>query len=74
MKKKFPEHPANPERICWGCDQFCAAKSMNCGNGSDRTPHPVELFGDDWLAWGNDHSTEPAAPAEPAEPAKPHDR
>jgi hypothetical protein len=23
---------------------------MACAN--ERSPHPVELFGDDWLAWG----------------------
>jgi hypothetical protein len=32
---------------------------MKCGNGSDRTQHPVELFGDDWLEFGN-QNTEPA--------------
>jgi hypothetical protein len=50
MTKKFPLHPARPERICWGCDQFCAAEAMACAN--ERSPHPSELFGDDWLAWG----------------------
>lgn len=65
MKKKFPVHPANPERLCWGCDQYCPATSMNCGNGSDRTQHPVELFGEDWQAWGSDYSPEAAEP-EPA--------
>jgi hypothetical protein len=24
---------------------------MRCGNGSDRTPHPMELFGEDWFEW-----------------------
>ena len=43
--RKFPINPAHPERVCWGCDLFCAAKDMRCGNGSDRTAHPVELFG-----------------------------
>jgi hypothetical protein len=43
--------PAHPERICWGCDQHCPADSLACGNGTDRTPHPVELFGNDWLEW-----------------------
>lgn len=52
MAKKFPPAPKNPERICWGCDQYCAATDMRCGNGSDRTPHPVELFGPDWQDWG----------------------
>jgi hypothetical protein len=51
MVKKFPIHPANPERICWGCDQFCSTDSMACAN--ERSPHPMELFGEDWMAWGN---------------------
>lgn len=50
--KKFPHHPPHPERNCWGCDQYCAATSMLCGNGSERTQHPVELFGDGWAEWG----------------------
>ena len=54
MAKKFPVAPLNPERICWGCDKYCPADSLACGNGSDRTPHPVELFGPDWMAWGLD--------------------
>lgn len=53
MAKKFPVHPKHPERNCWGCDQYCPADSMRCGNGSERTQHPVEVFGDDWLEWGN---------------------
>ena len=52
MSKKFPIHPAHPERTCWGCDLYCPSNSMSCGNGSDRTQHPVELFGDDWQDWG----------------------
>lgn len=52
MAKKFPLHPNKPERICWGCDLYCPADSMACGNGADRTAHPVELFGDDWAEWG----------------------
>lgn len=51
MVKKFPIHPANPERICWGCDKFCAANAMACAN--ERSQHPAELFGKDWLAWGD---------------------
>ena len=46
--KKFPQAPAHPERVCWGCDLYCPAKAMRCGNGSDRTQHPAELFGEDW--------------------------
>lgn len=51
MAKKFPLRPARPERTCWGCDKFCPANSLACGNGSERTQHPVELFGDDWADW-----------------------
>jgi hypothetical protein len=50
--KKFPNAPQHPERICWGCDLYCPAKDMRCGNGSDRTPHPAELLGEDWADWG----------------------
>ena len=62
--KKFPQNPAHPERTCWGCDRYCAADAMACGNGSDRTPHPSELFGPDWDQWEGGRPPE-AAPAEP---------
>ena len=52
--KKFPSNPANPHRLCWGCDKYCPAQSMVCGNGSDRTQHPAELFGPDWEQWGQE--------------------
>lgn len=48
--------PPHPERICWGCEKYCPADDLACGNGTIRTLHPVELFGEDWLAW----ETEPA--------------
>jgi hypothetical protein len=51
MVKRFPIHPAHPERTCWGCDKFCAAADMACGNGSERAQHPAELFGPDWQVW-----------------------
>jgi hypothetical protein len=60
--KKFPTHPANPERLCWGCDTYCASDSMRCGNGSDRTQHPSELFGENWRDWGSDFVATPAKP------------
>ncbi|WP_412460917.1 DUF3079 domain-containing protein [Pseudomonas sp. SC11] len=61
MAKKFPTHPAHPERICWGCDLYCPAKSLACGNGADRTMHPVELFGEDWTTFEPDPpSTSPS--------------
>jgi hypothetical protein len=28
---------------------------MQCGNGSDRTQHPFELFGENWREWGCDY-------------------
>jgi len=43
-----PHHPAHPERVCWGCDQYCPADNLVCGSDTVRTPHPVELFGKDW--------------------------
>lgn len=48
---KLPIHPPFPERVCWGCDKYCPAGELACGNGTIRTPHPCELFGDDWLEW-----------------------
>ena len=49
---KLPLNPARPERICWGCDRYCAADDLRCGNGTIRTQHPVELFGEGWNDWG----------------------
>ena len=63
MTKKHPTHPARPERICWGCDKYCASDAMACGNGTERTPHPVEVFGEDWLDWALDPVAAPARPA-----------
>jgi hypothetical protein len=58
---KLPMLPKNPERVCWGCDKFCPADSLACGNGTIRTQHPVELFGDDWLGWSLDQREKDAA-------------
>ena len=52
MAKRFPVKPSHPERICWGCDRYCPVGAMMCGNGSVATPHPSELFGEDWQRWG----------------------
>jgi hypothetical protein len=49
--RRIPLQPASPERVCWGCDKYCPADDLACGNGTIRTPHPCELFGDDWLEW-----------------------
>jgi hypothetical protein len=53
MAKTFPLPPKHPERICWGCDKYCPVDSLDCGNGSDRTQHPMELLGNDWLDYGD---------------------
>lgn len=47
----IPLRPSHPERICWGCDKYCPADDLACGNGTIRTLHPIELFGEDWLEW-----------------------
>lgn len=67
VAKKFPIHPKHPERICWGCDKYCPADALMCGNGSVATPHPSELFGEDWASWGLD-APDPDPPATPTTP------
>jgi len=49
--------PKHPERICWGCDRYCPAQDLVCGNGTIRTPHPSELFGKDWKEWAERESS-----------------
>ncbi|NER61300.1 DUF3079 domain-containing protein [Pseudomonas sp. MAFF212428] len=71
MAKPFPTAPNHPERICWGCDRYCAAKALACGNGADRTMHPAEMFGDDWAQpgeWGLSAPTPATGPC--ADPAR----
>lgn len=53
-KPKVPLNPKHPERVCWGCDLYCPADDLRCGNGTIRTQHPAELFGADWLEWEKD--------------------
>lgn len=53
MAKPFPISPKHPERICWGCDRYCAATALACGNGADRTMHPAEMIGEDWYLHGD---------------------
>jgi hypothetical protein len=60
---KIPVRPAHPESICWGCDQYCPADRLGCANGTIRTPHPCELFGDDWQEWALNVPPGPAAGA-----------
>ncbi|HET7216744.1 MAG TPA: DUF3079 domain-containing protein [Vicinamibacterales bacterium] len=67
--RKVPVRPPHPERICWGCDKYCPADDLACGNGTIRTLHPCELFGDDWLDWSlartppEPHAVDDRAPA-----------
>jgi hypothetical protein len=61
---KIPLNPKNPERVCWGCDKYCPADSLACGNGTIRTQHPAELFGADWLTWAE--GAKPTAEDTPA--------
>jgi hypothetical protein len=65
VSKIFPLQPKHPERICWGCDRYCAKDDLACGNGSERTMHPMEMFGDDWQL-GGEWGIEP-----PGDSAKP---
>ena len=46
---KIPLWPSHPERVCWGCDRYCPADDLACGNGTIRAAHPCELFGHEWL-------------------------
>ena len=57
-------NPPHPERVCWGCQRFCPADDLGCSNGTIRTPHPCELFGEDWLAWSLDGAPTAAAATE----------
>jgi len=61
---RLPLHPANPERVCWGCEKLCPAHEMFCGNEIVRAAHPIELFGPDWHEWAGGAQVPPGA--EPA--------
>ncbi|MBU4517951.1 MAG: DUF3079 domain-containing protein [Gammaproteobacteria bacterium] len=72
MAKRFPVNPPHPERNCWGCDRYCAADDLLCGNGSERTQHPIETFGPGWESWsGIPGDTEGDTPAAEASEARP---
>ena len=60
---RIPLRPAHPERTCWGCDKYCPADDLACGNGTIRTLHPVELFGDDWLEFADRREPSRSSPA-----------
>jgi len=70
----LPLYPAHPERICWGCDAYCRADDLGCGNGTVRTPHPCEMFGEDWLEFATECGYEVGGPdPSVAEPNKARD-
>jgi hypothetical protein len=58
MNPRIPLHPPHPERVCWGCDKYCPADDLACGNGTIRALHPIELFGEDWLEWEADRAAD----------------
>ena len=64
---RIPFQPSHPERICWGCDKYCPADDLACGNGTIRTLHPAELFGADWVEW-SDRGAEALATSASAAP------
>ena len=68
---RFPSHPKHPERVCWGCERLCPANDLACGNGTDRTQHPAELFGDDWQQWSEDYMSETSSEARAADAEQP---
>ena len=53
----IPLRPAHPERICWGCPRYCPAEELGCAGGTIRTPHPIELFGEDWQEFFGEGTT-----------------
>jgi hypothetical protein len=45
--------PKYPERVCWGCNKHCRADALDCGNGTVRAQHPIEIFGEDWFEFSS---------------------
>lgn len=74
MAKKFPIAPKAPERICWGCDKYCRADDLQCGNGSERIQHPIETDGREWYRQGDwrDLLSDAQLAELGLKPAKPH--
>lgn len=66
---RIPLYPPHPERICWGCSRYCAADELGCAGGTIRTPHPIELFGEDWQEFfGETEALDPLAVSPEGEP------
>jgi hypothetical protein len=82
--QKISYFPQKPRAHLLGCDKYCAATDLQCGNGSERIQHPFELDGPDWYRqgdWRNLLSQAQQielgilpAPQAAAKPAKPHIR
>jgi hypothetical protein len=53
-------HPKHPERICWGCERYCAADNLACRE--ERLAHPIESYGYDWLELEQANATERVEP------------
>ena len=49
-------HPKHPERICWGCERYCAADNLACRE--ERLVHPIESDGYDWPELEQANATE----------------
>jgi len=49
-------HPKHTERICWGCERYCAADNLACRE--ERLAHPIECDGYDWPRVGAAKRTE----------------
>jgi Protein of unknown function (DUF3079) len=58
---KDPFAARQPGASLLGLQQVLPGDDLACGNGTIRTPHPCELFGDDWLEWSLGKGTDSAA-------------
>jgi hypothetical protein len=72
-RDRAPLVPAHPERVCWGCDKYCPAHDLACGNGTIRSPHPCELFGQDWRQWMDERRRGTGTSAGESDAAAPSD-
>jgi hypothetical protein len=40
--------PGKPRQNCWGCGNHCPSHQRRCEGVTPRTPHPSEVWGEDW--------------------------
>jgi hypothetical protein len=50
-RQEVSQSPRPPRAGVLGLQPLLPGQDMRCGNDSDRTQHPAELFGDDWDQW-----------------------